>query len=196
MNRRVLLAGVFFIISVIGMFARDFYARPCEKTAPIVTTNNNPVRKLTNDYYAREGGINTFVIQLKTLETPIIIKGNFLTNVELEKLDACSIYNIDGIIYPINKAISTCHKPVLQALAKDVTKYIVDGKTVSEQELYKIPAYMYECATISGNTLSMKLRKNKDADNKTLGNLNYNECNKYKISHGIFIFPAGSKCIK
>lgn len=133
------------------------------------------------------------MIKLKTLETPVVIKGNFLNNIELEKLGACSIYDIDGIIYPINKAISTCHKPVLKALAKDVTKYIVNGKTVSEQELYKIPAYMYECANISGNTLTMKLRKNKDADNTTLYNLNDNECNKYKISHGLF---RSSVCTK
>ncbi|MBD5425778.1 MAG: hypothetical protein HDR45_06250 [Bacteroides sp.] len=166
-------------LSVFSSFARDFYAVPCEKTNPIVAEH-----KLTEDYYGENRGFNTFVVQLQTVDVPAIVKGNFLNNVEMEKSDK-SIVDIDGIVYPYNNAVSTCHKDVLKALAGHVSKYIVDGKVVTERELYDIPAYMYEYALVSGNTLKMKLRKNKDELNATLDNLHNNEADKYQIAHDL-----------
>lgn len=162
----------------------DFYTYPCTKAKPIVAQPLPESARQSSAYLSQENGTNSFVIKPGTLNLPIIEQGNFYTEAEFAASDkVMSIMDIDGIIFPYSNALVTCHKQVLEALARGVSKYVVNGKEVSKSEFDAIVPPAYKVATIAGNKLTLELRDNLSDVNDCTDRIREAEYNIYQLRH-------------
>lgn len=162
--------------------ADEFVYEGSTRTAPIVT---EPVALPDPDYKSDYDGTNAFVILGADLSSDVVTHGNFITAEANAKFEGRSL-DLDGIVFPYVKAIQTTHRRVLQALAPNVTTYLINGKSATKTEFDSIPAPMFEAVEIVGDTLKLKTRKSINSRNHTFWKLQEEDRELYLEKHGIF----------
>lgn len=162
--------------------ADEFVYEGSTRTVPIVT---EPVALPDPDYKSDYDGTNAFVILGADLSSDVVTHGNFITAEANEKFEGRSL-DLDGVVFPYVKAIQTTHRRVLQALAPNVTTYLINGKSAAKAEFDSIPAPMFEAVEIAGDTLKLKTRKSINSRNHTFWKLQEEERELYLEKHGIF----------